>query len=253
MIGSALVARIGLATNLLPRNRIGAEIVIEPGDFATGSWQHTQKRAMLTGDELHVSTAGQFGVTHVPEVRVAHELTQVLPGFLMHFIIRGVARVEMEMDGGRVIGTNDKRPNELFEIGAVVLVVAKGDVRCRIVRRGTRTVTKEGNGRGVLVELRHINVKGADDMQDDGGKQGSLRSLEQEIEVTANAIVVEERKIGGLQAKAARDKGAKPLGNGIQRLTRQEDVANENEENLGRSNGGLTAWKKRRLRQVFGQ
>src|ERR1019366_590771 len=106
---------------------------------------------------------------------------------------------------------------QLFQIGAVVLVVAEGDARRPTGGVGgslSGILAGEGDRRGVLVELGEIDVELADGPPDQGDRQAGAVGAGEVVEGTSDAVVVEEGDLLGKEAEVFGDEASGPAGDG---------------------------------------
>jgi hypothetical protein len=94
------------------------------------------------------------------------------------------------------------------------------------------------------------SLEGAKGLQGDLRQEGGLGAGEEQVEVPAHAVVVEEGRLFRRQVKEFRDEALQPLGDGIQGLPRQEDVAEQDQQDGGRWQGGVPPGARRWRRQV---
>src|SRR5271169_5321466 len=139
----------------------------------------------------------------------------------MDRVIAGVAVMDLAVDRDRTIGGHRAVVEELFEVGAVVFVVAPADA-CGAVRLfgGGLVVILPGesHGGGVLVQLAQGEPKTANGAEDEGGEQTGPISTLEVIESTPATVVVEQGSLSRQQAKILRDERCRPSGDGIEGL-----------------------------------
>jgi hypothetical protein len=138
----------------------------------------------------------------------------------------------------------------LFEIGAVALVVTKGNPR-RSVRPGdgqsAGTVPREGDGRGVLVELGPSDGELLDRVPDQGRERaGSVGTL-QMIGGTAEAVIVEQHGLPGQQAEGRRDTPRRPVGQGVRGLAGRQQVGDQQAQDGGGGQGRRASGQHREV------
>jgi len=148
----------------------------------------------------------------------------------MHRVVAGVAIVDLAMQGHRPIGTDGDAEEQLFQIGAVVLVVPEGDARRPISGVGgslSGILAGEGDRRGVLVELGEIDVELTDGPPDQGDQQAGAVGAGEVVEGTSDAVVVEQSDLPGKEAEVFGDAASGPAGDGIERLAGEQEVGQQ--------------------------
>ena len=120
----------------------------------------------------------------------------------MDLIVGGVAVVGLAVDWDRSVGGDGDPKEELFQIRAVVLVVAKGDSRRPVELVGgglVGIVATEGDGGGILVQLVESNVERADGSDSQSSQETGAVGETEVIEGAADTIVVEGVQLIALQ------------------------------------------------------
>ena len=148
---------------------------------------------MLCRYIAHVLSSTQLAVGDIQEVRVANDLFQERPCLSMDLIVGGVAVVGLAVDWDRSVGGDGDPKEELFQIRAVVLVVAKGDSRRPVELVGgglVSIVATEGDGGGILVQFVEANVELAYSSNDQGSQEAGAVGATEVIEGPADTIIV---------------------------------------------------------------
>ena len=78
---------------------------------------------------MHHLTIAQLAVGHIQEVGTADKSTEFPPRLFVDLAIRGIAVVNLAMDGDRPIRRQCAVIEKLLEIGAVIFIVTPGDAR----------------------------------------------------------------------------------------------------------------------------
>ena len=185
---------------------------------------------MLCQDIIHVLPITQLAVSDIQEVRVANDLSQERPGLSMDLIVGGVAVVGLAVDWDRSVGGDGDPKEELLQIGAVILVVAKRDTRRPVELVGgglVGIVATEGDGGGILVQLVEANVELADSSNDQGSQEAGAVGTVEVIEGPAETIVVERGQLIGLQSEVFGYAAGSPGGEGVEGLAGQEEIGQQ--------------------------
>src|SRR5205823_6938462 len=108
-------------------------------------------------------------------------------------------------------------------------------------------VAAEGDGGGVLVQLLQADVKIPDGAQDQGGQQAGTVGTSEVVQGPADAVVVEQADLAGLQPQVLGDAPGHPPGDGVQRLPGQQQVGEQDGEGDGRGQGRRAAGQRRQV------
>ena len=109
----------------------------------------------------------------------------------------------------------------------MVFAVAPGDRRGSLAIDvlfgvGAGIVAAEGNGRGVVMKLVQADLELAHHMGHNVHDQARIQCLEDAVQTTSHAIVVEMFEILGRKSKQLWRKVSRPLGDTIHGLTRNQ-------------------------------
>jgi len=145
-----------------------------------------------------------------------------------------IAIGHLDVDGHGTVGTHREDPQELFEIGAVVLVVAERDDQRGSApdqaTRGVRVFAVEGQARRVVVQLLERDLELLNHVDHEGGQQRARVGVEQPIQGPAHAIVVEQGDLLREQPQERGDPAARPFAQAVERGAGQDEVAREDAE-----------------------
>ncbi len=117
----------------------------------------------------------EFTVSHIEEISVAKQVPQSQPILLMNCIVRGIAIQDVTADRHGSIGSHRAVIDQLFEIRAVVFVIAARNTS-RTLGVGNRrligVLTRDCYGCRVLVKFLEHKSKAIDSPEDDGRGTG---------------------------------------------------------------------------------
>ena len=108
----------------------------EGGVLAPGAGEHGEEPAAVLVDVGHVLGGGELAVGDVEEVAAPGEFAEEVPGLAVRAVVGGVAACDAEVHGHGAVAGDGEDVQELFQVGAVVLVVAPGDGRSGACRAG---------------------------------------------------------------------------------------------------------------------
>ena len=211
---------------------------------------HRQEPPLVVGDQTHVAPVAELAVGHIQEVGTADDLAERPPGLAVDLAIRGVAVVNLAVDGHGPVGSHRAVVEQLLEIGPVIFVVAVGDARRALVLHSGRLVGKlpgESDGGRVLVHLVPGELEGADGAQGHGGQQTGALGAKQVVQGTPTAVVVEPSALFGKEAEVFRDEARGPGGDAVEGLTGQQEVAEQDTQDGGGRQLGLAAGQTRQV------
>lgn len=175
----------------------------------------------------------------------------------MDLIVGGVAVVGLAVDWDRSVGGDGDPKEELFQIRAVVLVVAKGDSRRPVELVGgglVSIVATEGDGGGILVQLVEANVELADSSDDQSSQEAGAVGATEVIEGPADTVVVKGSELIGLQSEMFGHTTDSPGVQGVKGLAGQEKIGQEQVQDRSRAERGLAAGQGREvLLEEFGK
>ena len=95
----------------------------------------------LAGDVRHVLPAAQLAVGHVDKLRGAYDLQQRVPNPDVGLVVVRVSVVRVVVHWHRPVTTDRERPDDLLEIGSVVLVVTVNDAQASAAILARRSLT----------------------------------------------------------------------------------------------------------------
>jgi hypothetical protein len=198
----------------------------------------------------HIVARTELTVGHVEEVAVAEELPQERPGIDMDLVIGGVTVVNLAVDRDGAVGRDRKAVQQLFEVGAVVFVVAEGDARraSRLLGGSLLSVgAGEGDGGGVLVQLGKLDGELPGSAHDQGGQEAGPVGPLEVVERPPDPVVVEQGGLAGMEAEGFGDPPGHPSGDGVQRLACQQEVSQQDGEGDGGRQGRRASGQGRQV------
>jgi hypothetical protein len=217
---------------------VAVEPVAELGVFFAGAGKHGHEPAAVVVDVVHGGPVGQLAVGHVEEVGPSDQGSQLVPGGDVGDVVGGVAVLGAIRDGDRPVGGDGQDPHELFEVGAVVLVVAVGDGRGRLTgpgpAGGSLVGAGEGDGGRVVVELGDVEVEVADDAEDHLGDEGGPIGVEEPVEGATHPVVIECFGVAGREPEQAGSVRGGPLAKGVEGQVANDEVADDHADHRGR-------------------
>ena len=148
------------------------------------------------------------------------------------------------MDRHGAIGTDGDAVDQLFEVRAVVLVVAEGDARRALplfLGGLLGIVAVEGDGSRVLMQFAQVNGKLAHGVRDQGGQQAGAIGTLQVIQCPADAVIIEQGQLVRLQTEVLAHASRRPGGDGVERLTRQQQIGEQHSQDKRSRQGRLAA------------
>jgi hypothetical protein len=152
-------------------------------------------------------------------------------------VVGDVAVIGLAMNRHSAIGADRDAEQELFQIGAMILIVAKGDVwRAVALGDGILVLVSSGesHGGGVVMQLGKVDVKLLHSADDEGRQQTGAVGTIEAVEGAAETIVAETVGLLGLQAEMFRHAAAQPLGQRVQGPTCEQKVGDQGTEGDGR-------------------
>jgi hypothetical protein len=215
----------------------------EGGIFTSGAGKHAEEPAAMLVDVGHVLGSGQLAIRDVEEVVSPGQLAEQVPGGDMGPVVGGVATLNPEVHRHGTVAADGEDVEQLLEVGAVILVVAPGDREAelspqRALPVGVLVVAVECHGSGVVVQLVERDVKRVDGVGRDVQYQSRDVGVEEAIQRTADAIIVErgELLVGQVEPVCVVPRG--PLADAVEGLARDEQVPHEQEQGRGRGDSG---------------
>ncbi len=215
------------------------EPVPELGVFLAGAGQHGHESAAVAGDVVHGGPVGELAVGHIQEVGPPDQGPKLVPGGDVGDIVGGVAVLDPERDGHGPVSGDGENAQQLLEVGAVVLVVSVGDRRDRLRAPGparrAAVIAREGDGGRVVVQLGEFDGELPHHGQDHLGDHTGPVCVEETIEHASHPVVVQGVDVSRVEAEQARFVGGGPLGEGVDRLVRDDQVADHHCDHRGGS------------------
>jgi hypothetical protein len=164
---------------------------------------------------------------------VAKQVTQSEPIPLMNCIVCGIAIEDVTVDGHGTIGSYRAVIDKLFQIRPVVFVVASCDARRAIAVGGgdlAGVLTRESDGRGVLMELAKPKFVVLDSPEDDGREQAGSIGAKEVIHRTTTTVIVEKLSLTRKKTQVLGYKRGSPRGHGIQGFAAEKEIADQDAE-----------------------
>ena len=187
----------------------------------------------------HVLAGGQLAVRDVEEVRPADQLHQAVPGGDVRLVVGRVAVQQAVRERHRPVGADGQREHELLQIGAMVLGVAQRGGRGRLAaaRAAVRAfvVAVQADRRRVVVQLRAVDVELGDHAEHQRGQQRAPIGVKELIKRPAEPVVVEQPQILAAEPEQRRVIARGPLGQAVERLTRNAQVAHQQPDRRARA------------------
>ena len=148
----------------------------------------------------------------------------------MGAVVGGVATLDPEVHRHGTVAADGEDVEQLLEVGAVILVVAPGDRQAepspqRALPVGVLVVPVKRHGRGVVVQFIERDVELADGVGRDVESQGRDVGVEEAVEGTPDAIIVERGELLVGQAEPVRVVPRGPLADTVEGLARDEQVS----------------------------
>lgn len=187
------------AQRLGPLRLVGMRPLAQVAVLAAAAGQHRHEAAAVAIDVTHLLARAQLAVGDVEEVRAPSQLVQPVPRGDVRLVVVGVAIGEAVRERDRAVSADGQDPQQLLEIGAVLLVVAVSGRRRRLA--GTPMAVGRAIGAGecdrgrVVVQLGAIDVELADHAEHQLGQQRRAVGVKQPVQRAADAIVIEQRKV----------------------------------------------------------
>ena len=231
---AVLPPRVGLPGHLLPRRRVRLEPGLEERILLAGARQHRDEAAPMLVDVLERLARAELAVRDIEEVRRAHQGAKHLPCLAVGGAVFRVAVGHLDVDGDGAVGAHREDPEELFEIGPMVLIVAeRHDQRGPAPDQaagGLGVLAVERQARGVVVQLLQRDRELLDHVHHEGGQQRVRVGIEQSIQGSAHAIVVEESDLLRAQSQEGGDPPPRPFPQPVERHAGQHEIAREDTE-----------------------
>ena len=186
----------------------------------------------------HGLAGAQLAVRDVEEINPASQCDKAVPGRDVRRVIDGGATREAVGDRDGPIGADGEDPDQLLEVGAVVLGVPVSDDRGRLSPTpgavGAAVGTVHADRRPVVVQLGGAHRELADRAEHDRGQQVGPVSIEQSVQCPTDPVVVHCSDLGLRHGEQCRVESGSPLTQRIQRFTAQNQVGDHQPDRGGR-------------------
>jgi hypothetical protein len=127
-----------------------------------------------------------------------------MPGLEVGGAVRGVAVGDLEVDGDRAVGTEGQDPEDLLEIGAMVLVVSEGGEQRgfapHALAGGELVLALQGDAGRIVVELFQTDVELANHEDDEIRQLRVAIRVEEAVEGAADTVIIEQAQLLWLEA-----------------------------------------------------
>jgi hypothetical protein len=144
-------------------------------------------------------------------------------------VVAGVAGLDPVGDRHGPVGGHGQDPQQLLEVGPVVLGVAKGDRRGGLAAPpppiGGRVDAGELDRGGVVVQPRDVDAEAVHRVQHQPGRQAGPVGVEQPRQHPPDPVVVEQPHLALVQAEQGRVERCRPLLQRIHGLAVEYQVA----------------------------
>lgn len=182
-------------------------------------------------DVVHGGSHRQLAVGHVQEVVPPQQLTESFPGGDVSGGVLGVAVSHPMGEGHRPIGGHGEDPDQLLEVGPVVLgkAVRSHDGRLATPRLpgGLSEGAVQAHAGGVVVELGTVHLELPDRSQHQFVEQGGPVRVEEAGQGSPDPVVIEQLDITWPQSEGGGVVAGGPLSQCVHRLVVEADVAND--------------------------
>src|SRR5271157_3715658 len=211
------------------------------------SRQYAEEPAAALMQIGHVLGGSQLAVGDVEEVATASQLAEQLPRALVGAVVGGVTTLDTELHRDGAVAGHGEDVEQLLEVGAVVLVVAPGHRQSQSSSQGPfplgrLVVAVESDGGRVVVQLVEAHVEFAHGVGRDLQGQRRDVGVEEAVEGPADAIVVERGELSVRQSQQLRLMASRPLTDTVERLARDQQVAQQHEQGRGRGDASPTVF-----------
>ena len=127
----------------------------------------------------------------------------------------------------------------------MVLVMSPGDGQPEPATErpfpiGAFVIAMKGDGRRVVVQFVQLDVKFADRVRHDRQRKCGDVGIEEPVEATADAIIVEREQLSGTQPEEFRDVPRGPLAEPIEWLTGYQQILEQKQETRRGGDAGST-------------
>ncbi|OIQ75302.1 hypothetical protein GALL_430300 [mine drainage metagenome] len=230
---------VGATDHLLPGQIVVLDVASEPGVLLPVAGENRDETPFAAGDVVQIGPVAELAIRHIQEVGAPRQLAEGLPCLDVGGVVVRVPIAQSVVHWHRPVGTDREDPEQLLEVGAMVLVVAMGDgyglPAADPAASGLGVGARESNGRRVVVELVELDAESLDGADDDGGHQGRPVRVEQPVEGPPHPVVVQAIDLVRFQPKQGGQERLCPLLEPIDRPASEEDVAQEDAEGSGRT------------------
>ena len=234
--GFLLAPWVDLPNDLQPSHIVVAHPVEKTRMLCPRSGHHRQEPPIAFGDQIHDVISAEFAVGHIQEIGATDDLTQSPPGLFVDLAVPRVPVVDLAMDGHGAVRSYRAVVEKLFEIRAVVFVVASSDTSRAIGVLGWHLCSilpREGDGGRVLVHLLKGELKAANGAKGNGSKQAGAIRAKQVIKGTTKAVVVEQRELFGKKPEVFGDEAGNPSSDAVQGLPSEQEIAEQDTQDGG--------------------
>src|ERR1019366_7561407 len=202
-----------------------------------GSGHDTDKASATAADAAQVLGGGQLTVGHIDEVRGLEQLTQALMIFRMQPVVGLIAWINLMQQRHGPVGRDGQTENELLEIRAIILVASMGQ---QLRQAPTGILAGKGHGRGVLMNLRALELENLDGAQGQVKEDILVPAPVEALQGVTDAIVSNAGDLGAIQPQAALIQWREPGGDLVHRLGRGQDIVDQDAKGL--LDGQLDPW-----------
>jgi hypothetical protein len=207
---------------------VALQPVPEGAVFLAGAGHHGDEPATPAGDVPHRLSGAQLAVRDVEEVDPAQQRDQTVPGRDVRRVIDGVAVGQAVGDRDGPVRADGEDPDQLLEVGSVVLRVPLGDHRGWLAGTrgavGVAVAALHADRRRVVVQPGGVDTELADRGEHDRGQQAGPVSIEQRVQRPADPIIVDGRDFDLGQAQQRRVIAGCPLAQRVERFAAQHQV-----------------------------
>jgi hypothetical protein len=173
-------------------------------------------------------------------------------------IVRDVAAFGAEVQRHAAVGGDGENEQQLLQIGTVVLVVAEGDrqrgtAEGPLLAVGTGVRPANGNRGGIVVQLVQRDAELLDHVGRHGQDQRGHIGLEQPVQGPSYAVIVEPVDLLRRQVQDVGRVVRGPFAHAIDRPSRDEQIAEQDQEGLDRRELGAAIFGRQGGAEEFRQ
>ena len=177
----------------------------------------------------HVRDGGQLAIGHVEKVPSPGEPAEQVPGGAMGLVVDHIAALGLKIDRHSTVLGDGEDEEQLLQIGPVVLVMSPGDRQpCLSAARqfltGVGVLAEESHSRRIIVQFVQVHIELGDGVGRDRQGKRTTVALEQPVQATAHAIVVERTDLAGRKPQQVRIVLCRPLAHAVERLAAEQQV-----------------------------